>query len=182
MLFFGERWNQYCNDILCVLPHTFFEACDSHGTVHDTSLLGCCVKATVKSYWCSGGVLWLKHKCQAILLASLPVQRVRHPKTLETSYTFHLQWKGIPRALLQTCVNIYSFLVYSMMLSTVTIMCHITVWKVIWKDVIAIVVSSEILSKYLPHGTASNNEEKIPVRIVYFWVKILTQDLPNTTQ
>jgi hypothetical protein len=51
-----------------------------------------------------------------------------------------------------------------------------------FKDVKAIVVSSEILSKYLPHGTASNNEGKIPVRIVCFWVEILTQDLPNTTQ
>jgi len=51
MLFFGERINQYCNDILWVLPYTFFEACGSHSTVHDTSLLGCYVKLLV--FWWS---------------------------------------------------------------------------------------------------------------------------------
>lgn len=95
------------------------------------------------------------------LLACLPVQRVWHLKRLEPLYTFHFQWRGISRALLQTCVNIYSFLVYLMMLSTGNIICHITVRKVKWKDVYATVVSSEILSKYLPRGITSNNEEKI---------------------
>ena len=65
----------------------------------------------------------------------------------------------------------YFFILNLMMLSTGNIIYNIAGWKVKWKDVEAVVVSSKILSKYLPHGTASNNDEKIPVRIIFFFGK-----------